>query len=164
MDAATQQLVQLGLGSVGSIALGWLSHALYIKPQQLAVNHKQTALGNAVASVENQVIAPLATGTVQQLLGNLANPQTATPLPPASQYGQAITAAALTAITHALTGPHTAAPLSAGSVAAPAASVNRSVAAPVVSSTVSAPVPSDAYAIGDVTGPADAEPIASTNL
>ena len=120
----------------GGSVLGWLGHALYIRPQQL--KGAPAVVAGAVQGIENGVVAPVVTGIAQQELQNLSNPSTAVPLPSGSAIGNAVTVAALGAIQSALTGPHTTAPAAAPAPAAPSptdAPTADSGAPPAVSAT-----------------------------
>ena len=136
---------QLAASLFGGSLLGWLSHALYVRPQQL--KGAPTVVAGAVQGIENGLVQPLVTGLAGQALQNIANPAAATPLPSGASVGQAVTVAALNAITTALTGPHT------NTLPAPVAPVTKSVA------PAPAPAPSmDDSSLDQPTGDSGAPP------
>jgi hypothetical protein len=97
-------MIPLFLHLFGGGILGFLGHALYVRKAQL--KGLPTPVANAILSVENTVVAPVASSIAQQELSNLANPSTAKPLPSLKLVTTTVVPAVVSTVLTALTDPN----------------------------------------------------------
>ena len=96
-------MLSLLVGMFGTGIATWLGHALTIRSAQL--KGAPAPVAAAVQGIENGIVVPVATGIVQQELGNLANPAAAVKLPSAQVIASSVAGAALQTVVTSLVDP-----------------------------------------------------------